>query len=90
MTRAVFPEQVRLVNTSIGDSPRLEVAIGEDVGISDSQSYTRSDLVEKLEERIRAEIFYRRGLAERNKSMVHLAFADGLQKILDEYGVGGK
>ncbi|HUB98849.1 MAG TPA: hypothetical protein VMS11_03385 [Solirubrobacterales bacterium] len=87
----VFPPAIHLVEVSTKPPSVLEIALSKEEAeaFEHSQSYTRTDRVQKLEEAIRAEIFYRRGLSEKNKSLVHLRFADGLRKILDEHGVGG-
>lgn len=85
-----FQSKIWLVETKTVEPSEQEVLFTKEdaEGFDHSQSYTRTDLVEKLEGAIRDEVKRRRELSRKNASMVHLAFADVLQEILDEHGVG--
>jgi hypothetical protein len=85
-----FQENVWLVETRTkGDSAQEIVFSAEDAeGFDHFQRYVRADRVGNLEAAIRGEIAERRERSDRNNSMVHWSFADALQEILDQHGVG--
>lgn len=88
----VFPPEIDLVEVSTAPPSVLEIASSKEEAeaFDHSQSYVRADRVERLEGAIKAEIDYRRRLNLRDLSALHTYFADSLQQILDEHGVGGR